>query len=159
MNENLKASEACRALIKKWEGLHDGNPRTSLLEPLADPVGIPTIGWGSTFYEDGKRVTFDDPPITLERAEQMLAHDLVKFENVIKMYVKVELNQNQFDALVSLVYNIGSTNFAGSTLLKKINERCFSCAADQFPRWSHSHGKFLLGLQNRRYDEKLLFLK
>lgn len=154
----MKSSDACRALIKEFESLHDGNPKTSLVEPMLDPVGIPTIGWGTTFYPDGKRVTMDDKPVTLEQCEQFLSHDLLKFEAAINKLVKVPLTQSQFDALVSFVYNVGEANLAGSTLLKKLNEKCYSCAGNEFGRWVYSHGKYLKGLVNRRHKEKVLFM-
>lgn len=154
----LVTSSKGKEIIKKWEGMHDGNKKTSLIEPMADPVGIPTIGWGCTTYEDGRRVTFSDPAITMERCEELLSFHLKKNEDVVKKYVKVPLNQNQFDALVSLIHNIGEGNFRSSTLLRKLNEKCYSCAADQFPLWKFSSGKMLQGLLNRRYEEKRLFL-
>lgn len=154
----MKASHHCVELIKEFESLHDGVKKTSLVEPMFDPVGIPTIGWGSTFYPDGKRVTMDDKAITLEYCEEILMHDLLKFQDVVMKYVVVELNQNQFDALVSLVYNIGEGNFKNSTLLKKLNSKCYSCVGEQFGRWVYSNGKYLRGLVNRRYLEKVLFM-
>lgn len=158
MNESLVTSQAGVDLIKKWEGLHDGNKKTSLVEPMADPVGIPTIGWGCTYYENGKKVTFSDPAITLERCEELLRFHLKKNEEAVKRNVKVPLTQNQFDALVSFVHNLGEGSLKTSTLLRKLNEKCYSCAAEQFSRWSYAGGKFLQGLQNRRFDERRLFL-
>ncbi|WP_312069487.1 lysozyme, partial [Acinetobacter sp.] len=73
--------------------------------------------------------------------------------------VKVPLSQNQFDALVSLTYNIGSTAFKNSTLLKKLNAKDYAGAADQFLRWNKGGGKVLKGLVRRREAERALFLK
>lgn len=157
MNETLKASERCLALIKQFEGLHDGDKRTPIIEAMADPVGIPTIGWGCTYHLDGRHVKFGDK-LTIEQCEELLRHEIVRFENIVKKHVKVKLNQNQFDALVSFTYNLGEGNLRGSTLLKKLNENCFGCAADQFPRWIYSGGKSLPGLVTRRFQEKILFL-
>lgn len=154
----MKTSQAGIDLIKAFESLHDGNPKTSLVEPMLDPVGIPTIGYGCTIYPDGKRVTLDDEAITLEQCDDLLSHSLAEAEGYVNSLVTVPLTQNQFDALVSLVYNIGGANFKSSTLLAKLNAKCYSCAAEQFPRWNLSHGKVLKGLTNRRFQEKILFL-
>lgn len=145
-------------LIKEFEGLHDGNKKTATIEPMLDPIGIPTIGWGSTTYEDGRRVKMGDPGITLEQAESLLVHHLQVAEATVRSLVKVPLNQNQFDALVSFVYNLGAGNFGSSTLLKKINSGCFSCAAKEFGRWNRAGGKVLNGLTKRREKERSLFM-
>ena len=96
---------------------------------------------------------------TLEQAKEYFAHDLKRFESSVNNLVKVPLTQNQFDALVSLTYNIGSGNFASSTLLKKLNAKDYQGAADQFPRWNKAKGKVLNGLTRRRAAERALFLK
>ena len=84
------------------------------------PAQIPTIGYGSTYYEDGTKVTLKDKPITEERATELLEFIANKtFSENINKVVKVPLNQNQFDSLVSFAYNIGNKNFNWSTLLKK----------------------------------------
>jgi lysozyme len=75
----------------------------------------------------------------------------------VNRLVKVELTQDQFDALVSLVFNIGGGNFERSTLLKKINARNFDGAADEFPRWNRAAGKVMAGLTKRRHAEQSLF--
>lgn len=102
-------------IIKNFEGL--------ILHPYLDQVSVPTIGYGTTHYENGKAVTMHDPSITKERAEQLL-----QFEANAKAYViaqslqkaNVALNQNQFDACVSLAYNIGVGGFLGSTVFKRV---------------------------------------
>ena len=96
---------------------------------------------------------------TLEQAKSYFAHDLKSFEKTVNDSVKVPLSQNQFDALVSLTYNIGSTAFKNSTLLKKLNAKDFTGAADQFLRWNKGGGKVLKGLVRRREAERALFLK
>jgi lysozyme len=96
--------------------------------------------------------------ITEATAEIMLRKDLAKFEDAVSKSVKVPLKQNQFDALVSLVYNIGPGNFQSSTLLKKLNAGEYQSAADQFPRWNRAGGKVLAGLTRRREAEKGLWL-
>lgn len=122
------------------------------------PAKVWTIGFGTTVYPDGKRVKSGDY-CTPEQAKAYKAHDLKKFEDTVSSTVKVGLTQNQFDALVSLAYNIGSNAFAGSTLVKKLNAGDYKAASDQFSVWNKGGGKVLQGLVNRRAKEKVLFLK
>lgn len=128
------------------------------LQAYDDGVGVWTIGTGTTVYPDGVRVKKGDK-CTLGQAKEYFAHDLKRFEASVNTLVKVPLSQNQFDALVSLVYNIGTGAFAGSTLLKKLNAKDYQGAADQFPLWNKVGGKVLKGLVRRRADERALFLK
>lgn len=122
------------------------------------PAGVWTIGNGTTIYPNGVKVKKGDV-CSLDQAKAYFAHDLKRFEASVNNLVKVPLSQNQFDALVSLVYNIGSGNFASSTLLKKLNAKDYAGAADQFPRWNKAGGKVLNGLIRRRDAERALFLK
>lgn len=94
---------------------------------------------------------------TMEQAMQWLKEDVQEAEGHVNRLVKVELSQDQFDALVSLVFNIGGGNFAKSTLLKKINARNFEGAADEFPRWNRAAGRVMAGLTKRRHAEQSLF--
>lgn len=96
---------------------------------------------------------------TLEQAKEYFAHDLNRFESSVNKLVEVPLSQNQFDALVSLTYNIGQTAFSNSTLLKKLNAKDYQGAADQFLRWNKGGGKVMKGLVRRREAERALFLK
>ena len=132
-------------------------------KPYLDPVGIPTIGYGSTFYENGAKVTMKDAPITKERAKALFIYVLSEKVTNIKRYLKVELSSNQFSAVVSLVYNIGIGNFSNSTLLKYLNKGNFKDAADQFLVWNkgrvNGRLKVLNGLTRRRSEERSLFLK
>ncbi|WP_151765994.1 lysozyme [Acinetobacter colistiniresistens] len=122
------------------------------------PANVWTIGFGTTIYPSGKKVKQGEK-CTPQQANEYFAHDLKRFEASVNNLVKVPLSQNQFDALVSLVYNIGSGNFASSTLLKKLNAKDYAGAADQFPRWNKAGGKVLNGLIRRRDAERALFLK
>ena len=88
-----------------------------------------------------------------------MQNDLKAFEQTVNNTVKVPLNQNQFDALVSLAYNIGSTAFKNSTLVKRLNEGNYKAAANQFNVWVNAGGKRMQGLVNRRAAERTLFLK
>lgn len=122
-----------------------------------DGVGIWTIGFGTIKYPNGVRVKKGDT-CTLEQAKEYMRHDLIEFEHTVNISVKVPLNQNQFDALVSLAYNIGSNAFKSSTLVKELNTGDYQGAADQFNVWVNAGGKRMQGLVNRRDREKLLFL-
>lgn len=130
------------------------------LEPYRDQAGFPTNGVGHLL------TGIDDPwhrKITLDEAKMLLREDLRMAERVIDRFVAVSLNQNQYDALVSLVFNIGGGNFQSSTLLKKLNAGRFAEAAGQFKRWNKitRHGKKVIskGLTKRRLAEAELFLK
>ena len=136
-------------LICSFEGLR--------LTAYDDGVGIWTIGFGTIKYPNGVRVKRGDS-CTLEQAKSYMKHDLIEFEHTVNSLVKVPLNQNQFDALVSLTYNIGSGAFKSSTLLKKLNLSDYKGAADQFDVWVNAGGKRMQGLANRRAKEKSLFL-
>lgn len=122
------------------------------------PAGVPTDGWGHT----GPEVRVGRA-ITLQTAQTNYASDKAKkAENPINFLVKVPLNQNQFDALGSLVFNIGQGNFQTSTLLVKLNNADYEGAAAQFPAWNKGRVNGVLqvlpGLVTRRQAEKDLFL-
>ena len=123
-----------------------------------DSVGVWTIGYGDTGPDVVKGLV-----ITKAQAEERLRKRLREFEGYANRAVKVKLTQNQFDALVSLVYNIGPTNFISSTLLRKLNARDYVGAADQFLVWNKGRveGKLVVinGLTNRRHEERELFLR
>lgn len=123
-----------------------------------DGVGVWTIGFGTTVYPNGIKVMKGDT-CTEAQAKTYMAHDLKKFEATVNKAVTVQLNQNQFDALVSLAYNIGTNAFSKSTLVKKLNANDIRGAADQFDVWVNAGGKRMQGLVNRRTVEKALFLK
>ena len=147
----MKISENGLKLIKKFEGLS--------LKPYLCSAGIPTIGFGNTFYENMKKVTLQDETITEERADSLFNFLVTtNFVNVVNRLVIVDINQNQFDALVSFVYNLGSGNFEKSTLLKKVNQEDFIGASLEFEKWNRAGGKVLSGLTKRRLSEKELFL-
>ncbi|HFG6939324.1 lysozyme [Acinetobacter baumannii] len=123
-----------------------------------DGVGVWTIGTGTTIYPNGVKVEQGDT-CTPEQAKAYFKHDLAKFEKTVNESVTVPLNQNQFDALVSLSYNIGSGAFKNSTLLKLLNKGDYQGAADQFLAWNKAGGKVMKGLVRRREAERALFLK
>ncbi|MFK3971128.1 lysozyme [Pseudomonas sp. NPDC087358] len=134
-------------LIKSSEGLS----LTAYPDPAtgAEPW---TIGYGTT------RGVKPGMKITAEQAEQYLKADVARFEPELAALVKVPLTQNQWDALMSFVYNLGTPNLASSTLLKLLNAGDYVRAADQFGRWNKAAGKELPGLTKRRAAEQALFL-
>ena len=146
----MKISEKGLVLIKEFEGL--------VLKPYKDAVGIPTIGYGNTYYEDGRKVSLSDPAITEERATALLKMVVKRYEDAINRYVQVPITQNQFDALVSFAYNVGNENVRKSTLMKLLNHKQYTEAADQLLRWNKAGGKTLKGLTRRRQAERVLFL-
>lgn len=115
-----------------------------------------TIGFGTTVI-NGKPVQ-PGMKITLDEAELYFEKDLRKFEKAVAKAVKVPITQYQFDALVSLTYNIGIGAFKDSTLLCKLNKGDYQGAADEFPRWNRSGGRVMEGLSKRRARERKHFL-
>ena len=137
-------------LICSFEGLK--------LKAYDDGVGVWTIGFGTTIYPNGIKVKKGDT-CTTEQAKAYMAHDLKKFESAVNSAVTVPINQNQFDALVSLTYNIGTGAFKESTLLKKLNAGDCRGASAQFAVWNKGGGRVMQGLVNRRAVERELFEK
>ena len=141
----MKTSDVGIELIKKYEGC--------VLKAYKCPSGVWTIGYGHTAgVKSGMK-------ITKAQALNYLKQDLSVFEKAVTNYVKVPLNQNQFDALVSFSFNCGTGALKTSTLLKKLNSSDYSGAANEFLKWNKSNGKVLNGLVRRRQEEKELFLK
>jgi len=92
-----------------------------VLHPYLDSVNKPTIGIGSTYWEDGTPVKMTDKPITMQRALSLFHTTLKRYESQVNRSILKELSQNKFDALTSLCYNIGTNGFAGATVVKKAN--------------------------------------
>ena len=149
-NHSQKVSTAGINLICSFEGLR--------LNAYDDGVGVWTIGFGTTIYPNGIKVKRGDT-CTTEQAKEYMAHDLKKFESAVNSAVTLPINQNQFDALVSLAYNIGTSAFKNSTLVKKLNAGDIRGAAAQFDVWNKGGGKVMQGLVNRRAVERKLFEK
>ena len=141
----MSPSDKALDLIRQFEGLR--------LAAYKCPAGVPTIGYGTTRgVKMGMTVTKDE-------AEKLLQAEVTPFSDRINKLVKVRRNQNQFDALVSFVYNVGSGAFADSTMLKLINQNLLDDAANQFIRWNRANGEVLPGLTRRRMAERDLFLR
>ena len=141
----MKTSNNGINLIKQFEGC--------ILSAYKCPAGVWTIGYGHT--KDVKQ----GMKITTNQATNLLKEDLKTYENYVNKYVKVKLNQNQFDALVSFTFNCGGGALKSSTLLKKLNKGDYTGAANELLRWNKASGKVLAGLTRRRKAEKALFLK
>lgn len=193
----MRISQKGIDLIKKWEGVMDGDPTTVNLDPYLCPANYWTIGWGHVVRDaDGnmlkgrstKELAYSIYPvgITLTEAEVLLKDDLRTFENSVLNSVKNSINatsQNQFDAMVSLCFNIGGGNFAKSSVVRFHNanarkspfnntesainsviaqNRSPSNASDAFLLWNKATINGVLttmkGLVNRRSDERSLYL-
>lgn len=144
----MKTSDRGVALIKAHEGLW--------LTAYTDPVGVWTIGYGHTTAAGPPKVE-QGMKITDAGADAILRQDLAKFEGYVSSAVKVPLNQNEFDALVSFTFNLGPGNLRSSTLLKKLNAGDRAGAADEFLKWTRAGGKTLPGLVKRREAERAVF--
>lgn len=137
-------------LIKKFEGLS--------LKPYLCPAGVPTIGYGNTFYPNGKKVTMKDPIITKEKAHEILVFVADLFAKDVATLIKTTVTQNQFNALVDFAYNCGIANLKSSTLLKKVNINPDDITIkEEFLKWNKGGGKILKGLTNRRNEEAQLY--
>ena len=139
----MNISQEGLALIKKFEGCE--------LEAYKCAAGVWTIGYGST-----KGVKEGDT-ISREDADKLLTHEMEEYEGYINDLVEVNLEQNQFDALVSWVFNLGPANLKASTLLKVLNAKDYEGVPAQIKRWNKAGGKVLQGLIRRREAESLLF--
>jgi len=140
---------AAATLVVEFEGF--------VPHPYQDPVGIWTIGYGSTRDKSGVPVTAATPPITQAAAKALVERDLrVSFEEITRD-VQVPLSDNQRAALADFIYNLGSGNFRSSTLLRKLNAGDYAGAAPEFDKWDHAGGKELAGLLRRREAETKLF--
>ena len=150
----MKTSKNGITLIKRYESFRN--------IPYLCSAGVPTVGWGNTSYEDGTRVELTDEPINRRRAEEVFYFFLNDFERSVNKLVTAELNQNQFDALVSFTYNLGAGNLQISTLLNKINKnKDDKDIVEQFKRWDKArvNGRLrpLKGLTKRRNEEAYLY--
>lgn len=139
----MRTSERGKELIKSFEGFR--------LQSYQCLAGIWTIGYGHT-----RNVSRGDV-MTRETAEHYFNESILQKEQIVKKLVTVSLNQQQFDALVSFVFNLGEGNFRRSTLLQKINQNDFAGASQEFKRWIYANGKQAPGLLRRRKAEEQLF--
>lgn len=136
-------SAAGIALIKEFEGLR--------LQAYSCAAGVCTIGWGHTLTaKPGQR-------ITIEMAERLLADDVKQAAAAVEKHARVPLNDNQFAALASFVFNVGPTNFYNSTLLRLLNRGWYEQVPVQLMRWTRANGEMQGGLTRRRKAEAALW--
>ena len=139
----MKISAEGKELIKKFEGCE--------LESYRCSADVSTIGYGHTKdVSDGDNCTQDE-------ADQMLTDDLEEFEGYVDKLVTVDLEQNQFDALVAWTFNLGPKNLKSSTMLKELNAGNYEKVPSEMKRWNKAGGKTLDGLIRRREAESLLW--
>lgn len=146
----IKASGKCMDIIKHFEGFRS--------EPYLCPAGIATIGYGTTRYPNGAKVTLNDRHISEAEAESFLQNDVKTFELSVYAYCVDTITQNQFDALVDFCYNLGAGALKGSTLLRKINiNPADNLIREEFNKWVYSGNEVLPGLIERRAAEAQLY--
>lgn len=146
----MKTNSAGIDLIKKWEGFRS--------DPYICSGGVWTIGFGATRLLDGRPIQKDTPPVTEQEGLDLLDRQLISYERSVNRLIPIEMNENEFSALVSFTYNLGSRSLKASTLRKLIIAGNNEKAADEFPKWCFAGGRKLRGLQLRRLDERRLFL-
>ena len=145
-----KTSKNGIAFIKKYEGFRS--------KPYKCEAGVATIGYGATYYPNGQKVKLTDPAIDEKHASILLEAMLNPYEKAVDSYCRDDINQNQFDALVSFAYNLGNSALKSSTLLKKANANPNDkTIRNEFLKWVNSDGKRLKGLVIRRTDEADLY--
>lgn len=147
-----------RKLLEEWEGVR--------LKAYKDSAGLLTIGVGHLLTKselssgkiniNGESVKYGNG-LTAEQADELLEQDVKPAETTVNNNVKVELNQHQFDALVSFTFNVGGGAFKGSTLLKKLNNGQYDQVPAQLMRWDKAGGKVVPGLKKRRESEVKLW--
>lgn len=128
-----------------------------ILHPYLDSVKKPTIGYGSTYWEDGTPVKMTDKPITKARAVALFVNTLKRYEAQVNTSIKSKINQNQFDAMVSLCYNIGTNGFKDSTVVRRVNaDPNDPNIREAFLMWRNAGGEPIL-LGRRKREAALYF--
>ena len=142
MNLDIAAS-----LCKQFEGFRG--------KPYLCPAGIPTIGYGSTYYSDGRKVTLNDPPISEPEAAELLLHELqyTYLPGVLRNCPILLTDEKKCNAIVDFAYNLGTGRLQTSTLKRKINEQDWDAAKEQLMLWNKGGGRVLPGLDKRRKAE------
>jgi lysozyme len=146
----MKLNDKGYNLIKEFEGLK--------LKPYLCSAQVPTIGYGSTYYENGTKVKLTDAPITKERADALFKIVADDFAKRVVPLIKKPLTQNQFNALVSFAFNLGVRALQNSTLLRLVNINPNDAnIAKEFLKWNKAGGVVVKGLTNRRIKESALY--
>ena len=146
---NMQINEEGKKLIKRFEGCK--------LKAYKCPAGVFTIGYGSTFYEDGTKVKEGDV-ITQERADELFDVIISDFVRMTDALVKSDVTENNFSALVSFTFNVGTGNLSKSTLLRKVNANPKDPSIRaEFMKWTKANNVVLKGLVRRREAEAKLY--
>lgn len=155
-----EAVEIAARLVSRpeFDGLHDPDKRTAVIEPYYDPVGLPTIGYGHLLSRVAWAPLDQFPAVTVSQAEALLRSDLMKAAGAVMRMVQVKLNANQIAALIDFVFNAGAGNFEISTLRRVINRGDFAAVPAQLMRWVYAKGLKLPGLVKRRKAEAALWV-
>lgn len=142
----MDAVAVAAALCRRFEGLY--------LRPYLCPAGVPTIGYGATRYEDGRPVMLSDPPITRERAEALLQHQIRRqFLPAVRRLCPGADSLPRVAALIDFAFNLGEGNLAASTLRRRVNAGEWDDVPAQLMRWTRAGGRVLRGLVLRRAAE------
>lgn len=141
-----QAVSVAAALARRFEGCY--------LRPYLCPAGVPTIGFGATYYEDGTRVTLDDPEITRERAEQLLLWMVrtVYLPVVVRLCPGID-SANRLAAIIDFTFNLGAGALKASTLRRRINAQQWPEVPTELRKWVRGGGRELRGLVLRREAE------
>lgn len=147
--DKVRVLKLASALCRRFEGLY--------LSPYLCPAGVPTIGYGATFYEDGTKVSLRDKPITKERAEALLTWHLERgfLPTVTRLCTGADTPE-RLAALLDFAFNLGLGNLKASTLRKRVNQGDWLDAQVQIMKWNKAGGKVLRGLTIRREAERQL---
>ena len=139
--------EIAAALCRQFEGFR--------AKPYLCPAGIPTIGYGSTYYSNGSKVTLNDPPISEPDAQTLLMSELqhTYLSGVLRNCPVLATDERKLNAIVDFAYNLGVGRLQTSTLRRKINAQDWAGAKEQLMLWTRGGGKVLPGLLKRRTAE------
>ena len=139
------------SICRRFEGLY--------LKPYLCPAGVPTIGYGATFYQNGKKVSLRDKPITREQAEDLLMYHLKQYflKEVLLLCYTLD-TESKTASILDFAFNVGLGNLKISTLRKRILAKNWEDVPNQLMRWNKANGKVLKGLTLRREAEKVLFI-
>lgn len=139
------------SICRRFEGLY--------LKPYLCPAGVPTIGYGATFYQDGKKVSLRDKPITKEQAEDLLMYHLKQYflKDVLLLCYTLD-TESKTASILDFAFNVGLGNLKSSTLRKRILAKNWEDVPNQLMRWNKAQGRVLKGLTLRREAEKVLFI-
>jgi lysozyme len=155
---SLPTPEQGVSLIERWEGWHKSLP-DGRAAPYVCPAGVVTIGFGTTYWLDGRRIKMSDDAITREVGKQLLLRQLQTYAATVDRVIKIAIHPWMRAALISLAYNIGTGAIAKSTVVRMVNQRRWAEVPRAFQMWRNGGGRVLTGLLNRRIDESALFMR